>query len=146
MKTSFLLFWFILVFTSCSKKDDNVVSNDLTRCSNDSIRNYVNSKGIMLQIKKSIWYTEKINGFGNVNLEIIGSTNAERLTVQTFGDGLISDVNVVLDSKNNFSSEKIGISFTHDSTVDYITQGTIIKAYKGSDTLYVTIQSGRMKY
>ena len=47
-----------------------------------------------------------------VSLVISGSINADKVTVETHGDGLIGFYDIVLDSKNNFSNDTIGISFT----------------------------------
>jgi hypothetical protein len=66
----------IILFASCSKRDDAT-----------------------LRITDSQWYlTRNILGGGEVNLKISGSTNGDKVTVRTYGDGVIFDENVELDN------------------------------------------------
>lgn len=148
MRTVNLFFCLVLIFASCAKKENkenNATSHQFSKSINDSTRNYTSSKDITLSINKSTWYTEKINGFGNIYLELSGTTNADKLLMETYGDGLIGYANLDLNA-NNFNSGKIQISFTHAPTNDFISESTIIKAYKGMDSLIVTIASGQLKY
>lgn len=124
-KAIFLLV--IIVFASCSKKEDN---SDTT-----------------LNITNSQWYLTRTNyGGGMVNLEIAGSTNSDKVTIRTSGDGVKSDENVELDSKKNFNKD-IVISFTATSVPSgEFEVSTKVMAYKGSDTLVVPLNSGKLKY
>lgn len=49
--------------------------------------------------------------------------------METYGDGLIGYANLDLNA-NSFNSGKIQISFTHAPTNDFISESTIIKAYR----------------
>jgi hypothetical protein len=81
-----------------------------------------------------------------VNLKIAGSTNSDKVTVRTYGDGVVSDENVELDSKKNFN-EDIVISFTATSVPSgEFEVNTKVMAYKGTDTLVVPLNSGKLKY
>jgi hypothetical protein len=131
-----------MVFASC-KKDDNT----------DSTKVYNDSKGTTISITNSQWFTttkgNSSSSIGYVNLLLSGSTNADKVTVRTFGDGIINDEDVVLDSKRTFNKDTIGISFMHYSSnppSDEFESSTIIKAYKGTDTLVITLNSGKLKY
>ena len=142
MRTIILFLSFTLVFVSC-KKDDNT----------DSTKVYTDSKGTSISLTDSKWFTTKSgnsdNGFGNVNLSISGTTNVDKVTIETYGDGLKGDFDLVLDSKKNFKKDSIGISFTHYSgtlPTNEFESSTKIKAIKGSDTLVVTLNSGKLKY
>jgi hypothetical protein len=142
MRTIILFMSFSLVFASC-KKDDNT----------DSTKVYNDLKGTSISLTNSKWFTTKSgntdNGFGNVNLSISGTTNADKVTIETYGDGLISDLDLVLDSKKNFNKDTIVISFTHFSgalPTDEFERSTKLKAIKGSDTLIVNLNSGKLKY
>jgi hypothetical protein len=117
----------IIGFASCSKKVDN---SDIT-----------------LSITNSQWYlTRIITGGGVVNVKIEGSTNGDRVTIRTYGDGVVSDEKVELDSKKNFNKD-IAILFTATSVpVGEFEVGTIVMAYKGADTLVVHLKSGKLKY
>jgi hypothetical protein len=115
------------LFVSCAEKeDDNPVSLDITY---------------------SEWYLTRTNsGGGMVTLKIEGSANADKVTVRTYGDGLISDTNVELDSKKNFSKE-IVISFSATSVQPgEFEVTTLVRAHKGTDTLELTLKSGKLKY
>jgi len=114
----------IIAITSCTKVDDAT-----------------------LRIKDSQWYlTRNILGGGEVNLKILGSTNGDKVTVRTYGDRVIFDENVDLDSKKNFNKD-VGISFTATSVPSgEFEMSTKVMAYKGSDTLVVPLNSGKLKY
>jgi hypothetical protein len=122
-----IFFLVIIVFASCSKKEDN--------------------SEITLNITDSQWYLTRTNyGGGLVNLKIAGSTNSDKVTIRTYGDGVVSDRNVELDSKKNFNKD-IVISFSATSvpSVEFEV-GTKVMAYKGTDTLVVPLNSGKLKY
>jgi len=77
------------------------------------------------------------------------STNADKVTVRTYGDGVITDQNIVLDSKKSFNRDTVTVSFTHFSGVPpsgEFERNTIVKAIKGTDTLIVILNSGKLKY
>jgi len=117
----------IIAFTSCSKKEDNTPAT--------------------LNINYFQWYLTRTNyGGGMVNLKIEGSTNGDKVTIRTHGDGVNSDVNVELDSRKNFNDDII-ISFTVTSVPSTEFEvSTKVMAYKGTDTLGVTLNSGKLKY
>jgi hypothetical protein len=117
----------IIVFASCSKKEDN--------------------SDIILSITNSQWYLTRTNYSGGVvNLKIEGSTNSDKVTIRTYGDGVVSDENVELDSKKNFNKD-IVISFTATSVPSgEFEVSTKVMAYKGTDTLVVPLNSGKLKY
>lgn len=124
-KIVFLLL--IMTFASCSKKEDNSPAT--------------------LNITDSRWYLTRTNyGGGMVNLKIAGSTNGDKVTVRTYGDGVNSDENVELDSKKNFNKD-IVISFTATSVPSGEFEVTTkVMAYKGMDTLTLPLNSGKLKY
>jgi hypothetical protein len=124
IKTSLCFILLIVVFASCSKETDTI-----------------------LNLTNSQWYlTRTNNGGGLVNLKIEGSTNSDKVTIRTFGDGVVSDRTVGLDSKKNFK-EDVVISFTATSVPSgEFEVSTKVMAYKGSDTLVVPLNSGKLKY
>jgi hypothetical protein len=124
MRTNIFFICLIIVFASCSKKDDAT-----------------------LRITNSQWYlTKNIYGGGEVNLKILGSTNGDKVTIRTYGDGVVSDENAELDSKKNFNKD-IVISFTETSVPSgEFEVSTKVMAYKGTDTLVVPLNSGKLKY
>jgi hypothetical protein len=137
MRAFILFLYLFLVFTSCSK-------------SVDTPKVYSDSKGTSISFTNSTWSTAKsTTGIGTVNLKISGSTNADRLTIRTLGesvDGLINDLNVKLDSKKSFN-ESVEITYTSTSVpTSQFELNTEVKAYRGSDTLIVSLSSGKLKY
>jgi hypothetical protein len=117
----------IIALASCSKKENNSPAT--------------------LSITNSQWYLTRTNyGGGMVNLKIVGSTNGDKVTIRTYGDGVRSDENVELDSKKRFNKD-IVISFTATSVPSgEFEVSTKIMAYKGTDTLTVPLNSGILKY
>ena len=73
-----IIFLFIIIgFTSCSKREEATIN-----------------------ITNSQWYLTRNTAIpaGTVNLKVAGSTNGDKVTVRTYGDGVIFDENVELDS------------------------------------------------
>lgn len=115
---------------------------------------YVDLNGTSLILLNAQWisstksYSEG-GGFWFLSLVLSGSTNADKVTVETYGDGVIGEQNISLDSQKYFSNDTIGISFSHYSTTPpsgEFSMSTTIKACKGLDTLKVTLNSGNLKY
>jgi hypothetical protein len=127
MKIKMLFIGLVVVLVACSKED----------------------KAIM-DITSSKWFTTTGNGFGDVNLVISGSTNADKVLVECYGDGLITEKNVVLDSKNNFSNDTCQLSFFYfgiaNIPTEVFTRSAKVRAIKGTDTLLVVLKSGDLKY
>jgi hypothetical protein len=123
-----IIFLFVIIaFASCSKKEDHSPAT--------------------LNITTSQWYLTRTNyGGGMVNLKIEGSTNGDKVTIRTHGDGVNSDENVELDSRKNFNKDVV-ISFTATSVpITEFEVNTKVMAYKGTDTLIVPLNSGKLKY
>ena len=95
------------------------------------------------------WYTttEVIGDltFGYVHLDLSGSTTGDKVTVITYGDGVIDELELDLDQDKKFSQD-IVIKFTH--AADNIPQkcSTVLTAYKGSNTTKVSLESEELTY
>ena len=124
-KIIFLLL--IVLFASCSLIEDNSPAT--------------------LSITDSQWYLTRTNyGGGIVHLKIAGSTNGDKVTIRTYGDGIVSDVNVELDSKKHFNKDVV-ISFTATSVPSgEFELSTKIIAYRGTDSITIPLSSGKLKY
>lgn len=151
MRFEILVSCSILAFASCSTVNSTDLSGSFTRNENDSARIYKDSKGTIITIINSLWFTTTTNSksFGQVNMAITGSTNADRVTVLTSGDGVLSEQDILLETDKSFKPDTVGISFSHFSGQPPATvfeRSTVIKAYKGSDTLTVTLNSGKLRY
>jgi hypothetical protein len=112
----------------------------------------INSNKIILNVTKSYWYTSTLQAtkltFGHVNLIVAGETNAEKVTVQTKGDGVIGEYPLKL--RNGKFCDTIQISFTLDITLPYNSapfySTTTLKAYLQSDVLETILTSDPLNY
>lgn len=136
-----------MAFVSCTTKDE--VSTDFTRNANDSTCVYTTTTGISLTISNSMWFTTTTNSnsFGQVNLALTGTTNADKISIMTYGDGVSGERGIQLDTSKSFTNDTTVISFTHFSgniPVTGFETSTILKAYKGLDTLKIKVNSGKL--
>ena len=91
-----------------------------------------------LVVDQADWYLTLEDGgsgvmFGSVYLHLRGSTSADRVTVRTFGDGLMADVELPLDGSGNFDLHVL-IAFTHAPDATIRTYSTVVTAYLNSDS------------
>lgn len=95
------------------------------------------------------WYTttEKVDGltFGSVHLSISGATNGDKITVMTYGDGVIDEYEIALDENNQFN-EDVVIAFTHMADDEPRTYSTFITAYKGNCSHQKELTSEELTY
>ena len=88
-----------------------------------------NQKELELSITMTEWYTSiSDREFGEIHLKIEGNTNAELVTIETYGDGLMGCKEIQLDQNMNFS-EGLMIAF-------YPYWDTIPRKYKTYVTVY----------
>lgn len=90
--------------------------------------------------------TEVINSntFGYVKLEISGETDGDKVTIETYGDGLKAEQELkIVDGK---FSENILIAFTPEATDTNFTQTTNLKVYKGVAMYSEELESGALSY
>lgn len=118
-----------------------VVVMNFTGCNSD--------KKAKISIEKAEWSTEKESVgelmFGKVKLHISGSTNCERVTVMTYGDGIPSEVELTVKS-GKFEGSEI-IEFTSSAvTGAAVEAGTIVKGYNGDDEKEIEIESENLTY
>jgi hypothetical protein len=141
MRTIIILLGLSIVFAACTK--DESISHT---------KNKNNTESTTLNLTNSNWFTtnetHSAKVFGYVYLSISGTTNADKVTIETYGDGDRSDFELILDSKKNFRNDSICISFTVSSNLpSYEFEcSTVLKAIKGSDTSVVKLNSGKLKY
>ena len=107
------------------------------------------NNGPILTLTNLEWYTtnEPIGSltFGYVHLNLSGSTTGDKVTVITYGDGLIGELELDLDQDNKFSQD-IVIKFTH--AADNIPQkySTVLTAYKGYYSTKINLESEELAY
>jgi hypothetical protein len=103
----------------------------------------------MLTLNKIEWYTthEQVDSltFGFVHLNLSGSTSGDKVTVLTYGDGVIEELELNLDQENKFSQDII-IQFTH--MADYIPRiySTVVTAYRGNSFNSINLESEELVY
>lgn len=104
---------------------------------------------LILTLNKTDWYTttEKINDltFGYVHLSISGITTGDKVTVVTYGDGLISEQELDLDQENEFDQDVI-IKFTHMADNVPRSYSTVITAYKRNSSTKISLESEELVY
>ena len=95
------------------------------------------------------WYTttETIGDFtfGFVRLSISGTTNGDKVTIITYGDGVILEYEIALDENNQFN-EDVVIAFTHMADDEPRTYNTFITAHKGNCSNQKELTSEELTY
>jgi hypothetical protein len=95
------------------------------------------------------WYTttEEIGEltFGHVLLSLSGSTTGDKVTVITYGDGVIDELELDLDQDKRFAQEVV-IRFTHAADDIPRKYSTVLTAYKGSYTTSISLESEELTY
>ena len=95
------------------------------------------------------WYTttEVIGNltFGDVHLNLSGSTTGDKVTVITYGDGIIDELELDLDQDKKFSQD-IVIKFTHAADNIPRKYSTVLTAYQGSNTTKISLESEELTY
>jgi len=89
-------------------------------------------------LSKIVWIADTTLGssliFGHVLLFVEGRTTGDSVTVRTFGDGLISNIPLLVDLNSTFS-DTIEISFTSAATTAKFTKSTVMNVYRGGALL-----------
>jgi len=95
------------------------------------------------------WYTTtKVIGdltFGYVHLNLSGSTTGDKVTVITYGDGIIDELELDLDQDKKFSQD-IVIKFTHAADNIPRKYSTVLTAYQGNNTTKISLESEELTY
>ena len=95
------------------------------------------------------WYTttEEIDNmvFGNVHLNLSGPTTGDKVTVITYGAGVIDELELDLDQDKKFSQD-IVIKFTHAADNIPRKYSTVLTAYKGNYTTSINLESEELTY
>ena len=95
------------------------------------------------------WYTttETIDDFtfGFVRLSISGTTSGDKVTIITYGDGVILEKEINLDQNNQFN-EEVTIAFTHMVDDGPRIYSTTLTAYKGSRFNKIDLVSDGLTY
>ncbi len=142
--------WYIIVLigltilTSCSKEAENKTES-ITNCQVED-STYSNSNNTYIHLAPQEWYLSKHNSFLSVKAFISGSTNADSITIRTYGDGLIMDTEIELNPEKEFGKD-ITVSFTSAPvTGKEFTPSTKLVVYKDSDTLHVKLKGCTLLY
>jgi hypothetical protein len=143
MKTLFSFLLLIAAFTFVSACGDSSSNNPIVY--QDNIVN--------VKLTNITWFTtiHKYSDslyFGNINLKMNVTTNADQILIKTFGDGLIDWHDVNFNTKTDFN-DSIAISFTHFEKSPNGTEtnsSTVLIAIKDNDSLFVNLNSGKLIY
>ena len=126
--------------------------NDSTINPDDNTINYHDSV-VNVNLTKVNWFTTIVKNndklyFGNIFLNLQGSTNAENIFIETYGDGVVGWHKINLNSNNTFQ-DTINISFSpsdHSLKGTETSKSTRLMAIKSNDTLIETLNSGKIYY
>ena len=103
----------------------------------------------ILSLSNVEWYTtiEEIDNmvFGNVHLNLSGSTTGDKVTVITYGDGINDELELALDQDKKFSQD-IVIKFTHAADNIPRKYSTVLTACEGSNTTKISLESEELTY
>lgn len=95
------------------------------------------------------WYTTtEVIGeltFGHVLLSLSGSTTGDKVTVISYGDGVIGEIELDLDQDKRFAQE-VMIRFTQAADNVPRKYSTVLTAYKGSYTTSISLESEELTY
>jgi len=95
------------------------------------------------------WYTttEEIGDltFGYVHLSLSGSTTGDKVTVITYGDGVIAELELDLDQDKKFAQDVI-IKFTHAADDIPRKYSTVLTASEGNYTTSINLESEELTY
>ena len=127
MKNTIAIVFIIFTLITCSKDEEQSVEN----CNNSPGQYIAAMQDIILNIDEEYWYLERNEiGGGSVNLQLSGSVNADSASIRTYGDGLISESGIEINSSGEFDTDKV-ISFTATTLPEGdFNQVTFIKIYK----------------
>lgn len=107
------------------------------------------NNGPILTLNNIEWYTtnEQTDSltFGYVHLNLSGSTTGDKVTVITYGDGIIEESELDLDQDNKFSQDII-IKFTHAADNIPRKYSTVLTAYKGYYSTKINLESEELAY
>lgn len=132
--TSLVLF-FWLSFAGC-KKSDPVITG----------KKYSDAKGTYIAIDTASWYLIKQGNGGEVHFKAFGTTNADKLAITTYGDGVQRNVNIPVAANQRFSEDVVmSFSVTARQTNNF-QENAVLTAYKGNDTLKAVLYSGNLHY
>ncbi len=137
------LTWIIclLALVSC-KKNDNVV-NDNIICPTNS---FSDAKGTWINVDSTQWYLTRLYNGGEVHVKLHGTTNADKIAIRTSGDGVLGNNLLPLDTNKAFSADVINSFSVSSVQTGTFVSSTRLIAYRGTDTLTVTLTSGPLKY
>jgi hypothetical protein len=143
MKLKVIALFGLLAMFSCSE-DEKI---DSTKSCSKGSNTYSNDYGTTCTLNTQDWYLQRneLDG-GDVGLKIAGSIIGDSLTLRTYGDGVILDSKIPLNSSKEFN-EDFTISFTANGVPEgEFTSHTLIMVYNGLDTLDVELESCALKY
>ena len=139
MKNLVMILGFVLASFSCIKENEPPLAYNVCTKSEEV---YNGANGAKLTLNSQYWKVQK-NTIGGVDVgvRIEGSIVGDSATIRSFGDGLISDAKISLSATNTFDTH-CGVFFTtYPIRLDVLNATTLIRVFKGQDTLSVNIES-----
>ncbi len=123
----------IFLFVGCLGLDNDLDLND----------------ELILSLSYLKWYTTtgEIGNltFGYVHLNLSGYTTGDKVTIITYGTGVIEEIELALDQNKRFNQDVI-IQFTHSADDISREYDTILTAYRGNYSTSISLESGELTY
>ena len=101
----------------------------------------------VLNITNAKWFTTRNGNYGTVMLVLSGNTNTDSVTVENYGEGLLSLRKIPIDSSKSFSNDTVSVMFTiFANGVDSFNCSTIVRAVNNAGVIADTLVSGKLHY
>lgn len=131
-----LILLIAILFAACTKNNDPAPAGKI----------YNDAKGTYVAVSNASWYLTTQGNGGEVHLKVAGTTNADKLLITAYGDGVQTGVNIAIGANHQFT-EDVVMSFSATSRqTGAFRENAILTAYKESDTLKATLASGDLHY
>jgi len=127
-----------LFFAACKQENGLPPGNSIAGTK------YSDTSGTFVAITSISWTIAALADGNTVFLNIAGNTNADEVTVRA-GNSLV-DYPISSQNQYLFNVNGLGISIGEYPASMIFQQSTILKAYRGTDTLKVTLTSGNVEF
>jgi hypothetical protein len=101
------------------------------------------SNELSLGIVTAKWYLVTYDHHTSLMLDIKGITNGDRVTIMTYGDGLPYELDLPLGENKQFN-QSVEIAFSYAGYNPPVHFSTVIKAYRGNESIETTLESGNI--
>lgn len=103
------------------------------------------SNDSMLIVSRAQWSIVHLaSGGDEVHLQLTGTSTGERVTVKTFGDGLLGEQELTLSADRKFNADVV-IAFSYQPYVTPQKFSTVLTAFRNGEMVEITLESGDLR-